>query len=363
MIGNFNRLKSVRENRVLAGKPELKELFKEKSDYGRRYEKYFDDHFAGRASLIKLHDATQNKLNKIIRAKKALYIKESGWMFLTPLVSNCNWKSGMIRSAVHHLAQLNQFCSQNNIKFYVLEVPKKESVYKEIIIDKYGFDNQIFIKTSQRQETIRNETRKRNIPWIYPYKELCDAAKKDLVFFKWSWHWTDWGAFVGYRELMLEVRKSFQDIPIISLDDCRKSRSWLIRDTWDRAYRPGYFYAFFNISNAPHNRTFYNYYDHKDCDKVMLKVERYIKDFTYPEGKHKIMLMGTSQSDNLLQFLPFSVAQIKQIRLNKRPIEEKEQFKILKLYRKAILDFKPDILVLCITTDNLPQLLDLCSTK
>ena len=366
MIGTSNALKSVRENRVLAGKPELKDLFKEKSDYGRRYENYFNDHFGGRVSLLKLHDDLRNKLSCIIRANGAIYFKENGWEFLTPLVPNMEYNPTTIQSIVSNLSQLNQFCRQNGIRLYVLEVPRKENVYKEFLINKYGFDEKALTNVLQAQETIRNEVRKHHIPYVYLYKALHDAAKRDFVFFKCSQHWTDWGAFVGYRVLMKEVHRDFPDMPIASLNDYKKSQNWLQRDTYWRAYAlPGHFYKFFNDRDLAllSERSFYNYYDYKNDDKIVVNVSKFTKNFIYPDGKYKVMLIGTSQNENFLQFLPYSATQTRYIRLNMAPIKAADQFKILKLYKKDILAFKPDILVLSIHSDNLPELRNLCSTK
>ena len=248
----------------------------------------------------------------------------------------------------------------------MIEVPRKESVYKEILTDKYGLDKKKFMKVSQVQETMTSEVRRHHIPYIYPYEALRNAAKHDFVFFKCSHHWTDWGAFVGYRELMKEVCRDFPDIPTVSLNDYRWSKNWLLRDEYNGDYcMPPHFSRFFNDEHLYDlsEGTFYNYYDHKDGNKMVVEVGRHTKGFTFPDGIHKIMLIGTSQNENLLHFLPYSAAQLKYIRLNLGGVKEVEQFKILKLYKKDILAFKPDILVLSITTDNLPQLRDLCSTK
>ncbi len=366
MIGISDAVKSVRENRVLAEKPELKDLFKERSDYGRQYENWFNDHFGGRVSLLKLHDDFQNKLSCIIRTNGAIYFKESGWGFLMPLVSNMDCSLPLLQSIVQNIVQLNEFCQRNQIKLYILEVPRKESVYKEFLSDKYGFDEKQFVKVSRAQETIRKEARKHHIPYIYPYEALRDAAKSDFVFFKCSHHWTDWGAFVGYRELMKEVCEDFPDMPVSSLSDYRKSQNWLQRDTYYRAYElPVHFYQFFNDRHLAllSERSFYNYYDHNDGDKMVVQVNKFTKNFFYPNGKHKVMLIGTSQNDNFLQFLPYSAAQTRYIRLNMAPVKDADLFKIFKLYKKDILAFKPDVLILSISTDNLPALRILCSTK
>lgn len=360
MVGVSAAVRSIREVRALAVKPELKDIFKEKSDYARLYENWFNDHFYGRVSLIKLHNVCRNKLSYIVRTEKAIYVKRNGWMFGSLFWS---FNPSLSRSIVHDLTKLNQFCRQNQIKLYVFEVPRKESVYKEIIKDEYGFDKQEFIRLSQTKESIRNEARKHHVSWIYPYKALCDATRKGLVFFKESSHWTDWGAFVGYRELMKEVSKDFPDMPIVSLEDYQKTSNRLIRDEWGRNYFLWFPQRFFNLDIDQQNLTSYDYYDHKNGDKMTIHLGQFTKDFTYSEGKRKVMLIGTSQNENFLQFLPYSTAQTKYLRLNRGQARTADEFKILKLYKKDILAFKPDILILSISTYNLPRLRNICLTK
>ena len=302
-------------------------------------------------------------LSRIIRTKNALYFKEGGWLFGKSLIQYWDFSPSLSKSIVQNLIQLNQFCEQNKIKLYVLEVPRKEHFYKDVYINKFGFDEKKFFRISQAQESIRNEVRKYHIPYVYPCKALLNAAKRDFVFFKWSHHWTDWGAFVGYCELMKEVRRDFPDMPIVSLNDYQKSQNRFIRDEWHRNYSPSSTDRLLNFSDAPLNRFPYNYYDHRDGEKMAVKVGRHTKDFAYPEGKYKIMLIGTSHNENLTQFLPYSAAQTRYIRLNMGQTKEMEQFKILKLYKKDILAFKPNIFILSISTDNLLRLRDLSSTK
>ncbi len=369
LIGISDAVKSARERRTLAVKPELKDLFKEKSDYGRRYENWFNDHFCGRVSLMKLHDVLRNKLSSVIRTEKAVYFKENGWEFRWPPmvpISALDCTPTSLQSIVQNIVQLNEFCQQNQIKLYVFEAPHKELIYKEIIKDKLGYDENEVIKISHALDSIRNRVRNHQIPYIYPYKELCDATQQDFVFFKWSHHWTDWGAFVGYRELMKEIRKDFPDMSVVSLNDYRKFSNWLIREEYceyfDRAWQ---FDLYFNNGEMddPPNRTLYNYYDNKNGDRMTYRVGKFVKDFIYPAGKHKIMLIGRSQNENLNHFLPFSAKNTRFIRLNSGHVKVVDEFRILTLYGKDILAFKPEILILSINTDDLPRLRDICATK
>ena len=366
LISISDAVKSVRENIMLAVKPELKDIFREKSDYGRRYEDWFNDHFYGRVVLKKLHNNFRNKLSRVIRTDKGIYLKESGWEFLLPLVSGWAYRTDFFQSAAQNLVQLNQFCQQHQIKLYVLEVPKKEIVYKGFIKENYGFDETTLTRALQTQEFIRNEAERYRIPYIYPYKALHNAAKSDYVFFKWKHHWTDWGAFVGYNELMKEITKDFPDVPIGSLNDYRKSRNWLIRDeAWEGYDRAWQLNLLFNNGNEddPANRVLYNYYDHSNRAKMVFKVGKFTKEFVYPVGKRKCMLIGTSQNENLNHFLPYSFAHLKFLRLNMGQVKWEDEFKILKLYKKDILTFRPDILIFSIHTDELFRLRDICATK
>ena len=367
MIGISDAVKSERQNRMLTVKPKLKGLFKERADYGRRYENWFNDHFCGRIALTKLHDTIRNQLSRVIRAQKAVYFKKDSWLFELPLVVDMDNSPTFYQSIVRNLIQLNQFCQRNKIKLYVLEVPRKENIYEEFLKKEYGFDEKKSLQVSQAHEFIRNETEKHHIRYIYPCKALLDAAKSDFVFFKWTNHWTDWGAFVGYCELMKEISKEFPDMPVVSLNDFQKSQNWLIRDLYDEsfAFTWRHLYWFLNyrdVFDSP-NRAFYSYYDHNNRAKMAFKVGRYIKEFSYTEGRRRVMLIGTSQNENLNHFLPYSASQTKYIRLNMGQAKTADEFKILKLYKKDILAFKPDIHILSISTDNLPRLRDLCSTK
>ena len=368
MIGISDAVKSVRENRMLAVRPEMKDIFKEKSDYGRRYENWFNEHFCGRVPLMKLHDVLRNKLSYIIRTKRGIYFKKNGWNFRLPFVYDLDCRPAFVQSIVRNIVQLNEFCQQHQIKLYVLEVPRKEIIYKGLIKENYGFDEKVLARISQVREFIRKEVRKHQIPYIYPYEALRDAAKSDFVFFKWVHHWTDWGAFVGYCELMKQIHEDFPDMPIVSLNDFQKSQSWLIRDTYEESFAFTatwrQLYELFNYdTDDPPNRVFYSYYDHDKRTKMEFKVGKFIKDFSYPEGKYKLMVIGSSNNENLNHFLPYSAVQLKYIRVINAPVKATDQFKIIKLYKKDILDFKPDILILSIASENLSRLRDLCASK
>lgn len=362
MIDISNAVKSTRERRVLATKPKLEDVFKEKADYGRRYENWFNDRFCGRSLLIKLHDSICYNINRIIRTKSALYFKEDHLLIQLP-------EYGTVFGLPHaqlisrSINQLNDFCEKNRIKLYILEIPRKEFFYKNIVKEKYGFNDKRFTKISQMREAVRESARAHHIPYIYPHEALQEEAKQNLIYFKSSVHVTETGAFIAYRELMKAILRDFPDMPVVSLNDCRKLQNKLIRDGWHWTFGYGDLLFFFGFKDDPDHRVVYNYYEHKNNNKIMVQVGEFMKDFTYPEGKHRVMLAGTSNNNVISRFLSFSASETRFIQLNMNPVPRVEQWKFLKLFKKDILAFKPEILILSISTNDLPQLHNLYSTK
>ena len=305
MIHISDAEKSVQENRVLAKKPQLNSVIKRGSNYGANFEKWFNDRFFGRPQFISLHDNIKYNFNSIIKNNKALYDKKLDWMFNFPLslnTPNANNK----KLIVQNIIKLNKWCAERGIKFYVLIVPKKESIYQDLLKQSIGFET----KKDNNFEKFFADVKKQSVgvDIIYPYEELKKASEKDFIFFKEAHHWTDWGAYIGYEKLMAEIKKDFTDINVVTLDDYKLSTSNLIRDDWGRNFNHGHTTRLLNISNEKAQKdillTEYNYYDNKDADNMKIKVGKYIKDFEYEKGKYKIFVIGNSQNEDLMQFLP-----------------------------------------------------------
>ena len=363
MMHISDETKSIRENRTLAKKPAVTEIFKEKSEYGKAFESWFNDHFFGREQLMKLEDQIRYKINKILVRRggieKFIYLKENGWM-----LSLSFWDINPQRTSliIQNIKKLNELCQENNIKLYLLSIPRKEIIYQERLYN-YGFDKKKYKQFTETHEAVKKGAQKMNVPFVYPFNEIQQGKQKDYVFFKWTNHWTDWGAYIGYQALMKEVQKDFPDIPVATLNDFNKSQNKLIRDGWIRVYYTGgYLNRFFHLKNDEANSVNYSYYDHKNKNLLQTKIGKYTKDFSYPLGKYKIMLMGDSMNDNLTQFLPYSAGKLKYIRLNMNQLPKyTDLWKIIKLYKKDILAFQPDILVFSFNNINLVNLLFLGS--
>jgi len=330
------------------------------NNYGANFDKWFNDRFFGREYLISLYDKMKYSFNSIIKNDKALYDKNLDWMFNFPLVLNTpNEKNKKL--IVQNITKLNKWCTENGIKFYVLVVPKKESIYQDLLKQSIGFDIEKNISFNKFISGIQKNSV--GIDIVYPYEELKKASEKDFVFFKNAHHWTDWGAYIGYEKLMESLKKDFPDIRVVSLDEYNILTSNLIRDDWRRDYNTGHTTRLLNIDNKKAKKDIllseYNYYDNKDVDNLKIKVGKNIKNFEYEKGKYKIFVIGDSQNEDLMQFLPYSANKLKFLRLNIGQVKPGEQYKIMKHYKNEILNFKPNIMILSTSSQQVIRYLDI----
>lgn len=352
-MSNISTLdKSTQENRMLAKKPHfLLSNAKINTSYGTEFENWFNDRFFGREKLMKLHTHAVYSINKFYQNQKAIYNKVTGWMYNKPLFPSVPSEQN-IKLIIQNLQRLDQFCVENNIKLYVLLVPKKEAIYKEDVAKlTYKTDDKVVeLYNNKYISTIKKAISDNRI--IYPYDELKQGQNKDYVFFKQAHHWTDWGAYLGYQKLIQRIQKDFTDIHIVSLGDYEKTTNNLIRDDYSRNFNKGHTTNLLNLNEYAEQilTTEYTYYDHKNKSLLSEVRGRYIKDFenNIPGAKYRLFLTGTSHNEDLLQFLPYSVQTLKYVRWNLGQNNAQEANKFMKHYKNDLLKFKPDILVLTI---------------
>lgn len=168
---------------------------------------------------------------------------------------------------------------------------------------------------------------------------------------------------------MTEIQKDFPDIKIAKETEFKIKKSKKIRSDFDRKFDVGdtilYIAPFLKHFSKIILDTNYKYYTHKNEKSLYLNItditQKREKEYFYPLGSnYKLLQIGTSMNENLLQFTPYSFKNTKYIRLNfvkNKP--EKDEFKIMKYYKQNILDYKPNIMIFCITPANLNKLKDI----
>ena len=346
--------KSQTENRMLAQKPHLVNGNGVNLKYGTQYDSWFNDRFLGRDILLNVHMWTQKHLNRYLRNAQAVMDTRTKWCFL-------QWgayQSPDAQTVLDGLAALNRFAHDNGAKFYVLIVPDKTDVYRQAHPFLRIFPEAV------HGDAIKYIMQHADFPVVFPLAELRQAAQSDFVFFKTEHHWTEYGAFVGYRALMRQIKKDFHQLHVVSEDDYDTFRDKRVRGDWGRQFGMGQTYNTLHVKMPEHKvlDVDYKYYTPRaQLNYNITNIPQYkIKHYSNPHGKKRVILTGTSMNENLLQFLPYSFRDIKYYRLNNvSDVKDENIFKVLTRYGTDFKKYHPDIIILVITSHNMPYLKDI----
>ena len=365
--------KAQYENRYLS---EFKPLFYENKfnyDFGKNFDDWFGDRFNFRNELINLAKRIEfysaNKAQKsnflalptktkavkpkqeenkeyyIDNENKIIYINREFW----------SYSDVFLNKAFEEISKFEKFLSENKIKFYLLLVPSKIYIYPTKI-RKYRKD---FL------DEFNYYKEKTGLNIIYPLEELRKESKNNYVFFKTDHHWTDDGAYIGYQELMKAIKKDYPKVKITTRKDYDYFYSKKVRGDFKREFTNGDSCQYLNISDNICDEFLnvkYRYYKHKNFNALKTKTtdkpKKREKEYYYPYGLNKkVILYGTSMSENLGEFLPFSFKNVRRIRNNiVQQVPPNDEFKIMKYHKEEILNYKPDIFIMCLVIPNLMEI-------
>lgn len=361
-MGNISQEKSCKfENRTLAPwKPLVKKDGELNYNFGKDYDKWFNDRFNLRLFLIKTYSYIQLSIND--KNKKGIIDRKSEFLYN-------NWEFSFfsmeeIKKAFDNIQKFNKLCKDNNIKLYIWITPQKSIIHspqKETLSQANQKRHQNFLEYTEEL----NKTKQLNI--IYPYNALLEASKDNFMFFKTEHHWTDDGTFIGYKEIMQAIKRDYPSIEVLSENDYEYFYDKLVRGDWSREFSIGTSTGALalpnNLKHKYHSKTEYRYYKHKNFDSLysdfINEKNKRNKIFKYPDAKNKlrVLMLGTSMNENLTEFIPFTFSEVKYIRINNiKGLPKEEWFKVIKHHNQEILEYKPDIILFGIIYNDIPKL-------
>ena len=347
---------STIENRVLAKLPPLFKNNSLNNTFGVEFDKWFSDRFRFRDELITDYAKLQF-INKIISAHNTILNRQTQWVFNKNLLKYVTVSPEKEEQILFALNTLAKFSERHGIKTYVMIVPSKIDLYRQYARP-YAVRDALY-----SGDLIYRLQAKSQLPLLFPYKELKAASAQNITFYKTQHHWTDWGAFTGYKALITRVQQDFSDVNIAALADFEHFQSNEVRGGFGRFFTSGRTFIRMHIDYpiAKLLDTEYDYYDTRTKMKVSIRHKPYYrtKDFTNASAgnNYKVFLTGTSMNESLLQFLPESFGKIKYYRLNDvKKVKSADNLKLFKRYRNDILEFNPDILIAVFSEENLLEL-------
>lgn len=342
--------KSEQENRMLAKYPAFLTANGINPQFGAQFENWFNDRFLGRNEIMKLYVGLKYKLNKYYSNSKAFLVKDK-WMFGWGEIYKEDFTENELKNISEGIDEFRKFCGEHDIKCYIEIVPEKLNFARnKTFLIKDNLLNIPRLKDYVKQHV--------NFNIIYPMDEFQNANKKDMVYFKSDHHWTEWGAYIGYLTFMQRVKKDFSQVKIVPESEFDIFYSQNVRAEYGRNFWKGYTCNLLNLKDKNClSETHYKNYKHKNEKELQITLQPDSKkEFYYPSGDNKkVVVIGNSFAENFVSFLPYSFRHVKKIRTN---ISNQDNMNLSR-WKKEILNFKTDIIIIVIQAGYCNHLQDL----
>jgi hypothetical protein len=352
--------KSIFENRAFATwKPLFNNSYNINEHFGKDFDSWFGDRFCGRRTFIGIY----NYIYMCVNGHVGKYILDKEQNSIYRSTEFAHKKIELIKANVASLYDLLSYCRDKKIKLYVLITPIRGDIYETKLAEKVVSLKKEKIWHNDFLNFIKDIKKESKIKIIYPYEEFKDISLKRRIYHANEHHWTDDGAYIAYLKLMQDIKSDFPKINTLQPDEFNYHARFE-----DSVFNEFFIYRDFCLQLAlPQNlckkiySNKYRQYEHKNVgmlSKLIYKQFFNETELSYPLGAdYRVLLIGTSNIENFEQFIGYTFKNVKKIRLNGvKGIKEEDEFKIMKNYEKEILDYKPDIMILCISYTNLLSL-------
>ncbi|MCP1137545.1 hypothetical protein NKT34_30250 [Paenibacillus polysaccharolyticus] len=221
-VNKTSGLVSTAENRVLASFPDLSINGKINTHFISQFESWFNDNLGLRDKLVMANTAAEYQLFEKLTKTDTLVGKNNWLYYVTPEIikdyQNLNLPSDdRLEEWNTSLNRVSKFLDKKNIPFIVMLNMDKKTIYPENYPESIKKVGDI-----SRTEMISKYFNDNGEFSFFTPKEALLKAKKNEIVYSQNYdnaHWNYYGSFIGYMELMKQIRKFIPEIDSLSLED------------------------------------------------------------------------------------------------------------------------------------------------
>ena len=212
-IFHFSPIKELFEKRQPALKPQFSWNKEVLINYPKNFEKFYDDNFGFRKTLIYLHSQIMDKVFDQSPSERAV-IGKNDWLFfnnyhsLVDVEGRIIYDSSLLDRGIKALYQNWKNLKKNNIDYLLVIAADKSTIYSEFLPD-YIHPNG---PTRLDQFLSRLNQLYPDFPVIDLRKPMLEAKKKQEIYYKTDTHWNKIGAYYGYLEVMNFLAKKHLEL-------------------------------------------------------------------------------------------------------------------------------------------------------
>ena len=337
------------ENRQMTQRPpfDIKHL----DPYPERFEKYYNDNFTIRSTMVKYYNLVNLEVFKKSPLPDKIVIGNDGWLFLAGDEDDSyKGKNSLTIAELNafklELTYRKKYLNDMGCKFYFLIAPSKANIYS----DKIPNNSFRFYTQSWGEQLIDYLNKNSEIDPINVYDVLRASKKDELLYYKLDNHWNELGAFYSVNEVLKSIHKDFPEISPTGIDQYKIEKTntnkgnivGMLSNTGD--------FKDFSIKLIP-NVGF------KATDAPLVGYPP-VKGFPYPweyekdkeikdNGKNKILIISDSFGEKTFPFFAEHFT---------RSVKIFDAWEY-KLNKKIVEAEKPDVVVLVVLEANLRNVL------
>lgn len=213
---NLIENESVHENRAMASKPKID--LKHLDAYVKKYDNYYTDRFSLRNNFIKLLNQFEYSVFKV-SATPAVIMGKDGWFY--DKNDYFNYKGANLFTSTEltafreELRKRTKWAAEKGIKYYLVVVPDKMTVYPEHLPSKII---QLSNLTRYDQIVALNNEPEINIIDIKTAILKHKNDGRDL-YQHTDEHWNELGAFYGYEKILNRLSADFPELKPMPLSN------------------------------------------------------------------------------------------------------------------------------------------------
>lgn len=210
------------ENRTLAEKPTLS--IDNYNEYPSLYENYYNDYLPFKNELTNLNSRIKYNIFNI-SSNDAVIKGKDDWLFYNSKYKNdgdtladyqrTNYYSDeKLIEFKNSLNRKKKFLESLGIEFYVYIASNKEEIYPEYMPDYY-------VRLNEKSKTdlvVEYLTENTDVNIVYPKETLIANKDKYQLYYKADTHWNQYGAYLGFMELMKAMGKEVEELENLSTD-------------------------------------------------------------------------------------------------------------------------------------------------
>ena len=216
-------VKTNNENRSLATRPILN--IDNYSEYPELYENYFNDSLGFKNELTNLYSKIKYNILDV-SSNDAVIKGKNDWLFYNSKYKEHNdslanyqrveyYNDEMLEKFKKSLNAKKEFLDNLGIEFYIYIASNKEEIYSEYMPDYY-----VRLKEKSKTDLLVNYLRENtDLNVIYPKDELIKNKDKYQLYYKYDTHWNQYGAYIGFREIMKEMGNETPKIDELSITE------------------------------------------------------------------------------------------------------------------------------------------------